>query len=49
VYDVPFVAGLNLTVGTWVPVLRIRSYKPRSRVAAGVALKKALTAKSHKY
>jgi hypothetical protein len=33
--------------GAWVLVLRMRPYKPRSRVAVGVALKRTLTAKSH--
>jgi hypothetical protein len=34
---------------TWVPVLRMRPYKPRSRVAVGVARKRTFTAKSHKF
>jgi hypothetical protein len=33
---------------TWEPVLRMRLYKPRSRVATGVARKRALIANDHK-
>jgi hypothetical protein len=39
--------GIESHCGTWMPVLRMKPYKPRFWVAAGVAHKRFLTAKNH--
>jgi hypothetical protein len=41
--------ALRVRIPPWEPILRMRPYKPRDRVAAGVAGKRTHTAKSHKY
>jgi hypothetical protein len=46
-YVDPCIPGSIPTMENWVPVLRMRPCKPRSRVAVGVAQNKTPAAKSH--
>jgi hypothetical protein len=41
-------SGFEFHCAMWLRLPRMRPYKPRFRVAAGVARRKTLTAKSHK-